>query len=123
MNIRQAKVHCKAFPCAVETLYGEPYNFLTYTVGGKTFAYFKTSEPERWRFSVRVSPDRIVELTDVPGVKPARYRGRFHWVTIVRVQQFPAAYLAELIAWSYRKAVDSLSAAGRMSPTASCWCA
>jgi hypothetical protein len=37
-----------------------------YTVGGRKFAYFKTSEPERWRFSTRVAPDRFIELTDVP---------------------------------------------------------
>ena len=30
----------------------------------------------------------------MPGVKPARYLARFHWVTIVKVPQFPAAYLA-----------------------------
>lgn len=56
MNTQQVKHHCKTFPGVVEALYGEPYNFLAYPVGGKTFAYFKTSEPERWRFSARVSP-------------------------------------------------------------------
>ena len=115
MNTRQVKGRCKTFPCAVEALYGEPCNFLAYPVGGKTFAYFKTSELERWRFSVRVSPGRFVELTGIPGVKPARYRGRFHWVAIVKVRQCPAAYLAELIECSYRKAVDSLSVAKRKS--------
>lgn len=52
------------------------------TPGGlkaKTFAYFKTSAP-------------------------ARYRGRWHWVTIVKVEAFPAAYLRELVAWSYHRA-------------------
>lgn len=80
-----------------------------YSVGGKSFAYFKTSEPERWRFSVRVTPDRFVELTGVPGVKPARFMGRFHWVTIVDVKSFPADYLAELVGWSYQHALGKLS--------------
>ena len=88
----------------METLYGEPYNFMVYTVGGRKFAYFKTSEPERWRFSVRVTADRFLELTDIPGVKPARYRGRFGWITIVDVSTFPAGYLTELIGWSYERA-------------------
>jgi predicted DNA-binding protein (MmcQ/YjbR family) len=90
-------------------LYGEPYNFLLYSVGGNKFAYFKTSQPERWRFSTRVTPDRFVELTDVPGVKPARYRGRFGWITIVNVSAFPASYLRELVEWSYERAFNSLS--------------
>ena len=84
---------------------------LAYQVGGKTFAYFKTSEPEQWRFSLRVTPERFVELTGVPGVRPARYLGRFHWVTIVQPCSFPADYLDELLDWSYQKARASLSLA------------
>jgi predicted DNA-binding protein (MmcQ/YjbR family) len=111
MNVPQLKRFCRGFPHAAETLYGEPWNFLVYSVGGRKFAYFKTSHPERWRFSTRVTPDRFVELTDVPGVKPARYRGRFHWITIVDVSSFPAAYLRELVECSYRRAFASLTKA------------
>ena len=89
MNVAQLKRFCRAFPNAIETAYGEPYNFLVYSVGGRKFAYFKTSDPEKWRFSMRVTPDRFVELTDMPGVKPARYRGRYGWITIVDVSAFP----------------------------------
>ena len=109
MNVRQLKQFCRGFGGATETLYEEPYNFLVYAVGGRKFAYFKTSHPEQWRFSTRVAPDRFIELTDVPGVKPARYRGRFHWITIVSVSSFPALYLEELVDWSYRRAFASLS--------------
>ena len=119
MNVGQLKAFCRCFPGATETLYGEPYNFLVYAVGGRKFAYFKTSAPERWRFSMRVAPDRFVELTDVAGVKPARYRGRFHWVTIVEVRRFPGSYLTELVDWSYRRAVSSLSKARQMAIGAS----
>lgn len=109
MNVPQLKQFCRRFPDATETLYGEPSNFLVYSVGGRKFAYFKTSQPERWRFSIRVAPDRFVELADVPGAKPARYRGRFHWVTIVDVRNFPSSYLTDLVEWSYQKALASLS--------------
>ncbi len=119
MNVAQLKEFCRRFPGAIETLYGEPYNFLVYSVGRKKFAYFKTSRPERWRFSTRVAPDRFVELTDVHGVKPARYRGRFHWITIVSVSSFPAAYLTELVEWSYQKAFGSLSKARQTAIRAS----
>ncbi|HKE40652.1 MAG TPA: MmcQ/YjbR family DNA-binding protein [Casimicrobiaceae bacterium] len=111
MNVSKLKQFCREFPHATEALYGEPYNFLVYSVGGKKFAYFKTSQPERWRFSTRVTSDRFVELTDVPGVKPARYRGRFGWITIVNVSTFPAGYLKELVEWSYQRAFTSLSKA------------
>lgn len=111
MNVAQLKSLCRGLPGATETLHREPWNFLVYTVGGKKFAYFKTSLPERWRFSIRVTPYRFIELTDVPGVKPARYRGRYHWITIVNVSSFPAPYLAELVDASYQRALGSLSKA------------
>src|SRR6516164_11843341 len=111
MNASQLKKYCRNFPLATETLHGDPYNFLVYSVGGKKFAYFKTSEPERWRFSTRVTPERFVELTDIRGVKPARYRGRYGWITIVNVSTFPASYLTELVEWSYLRALASLSRA------------
>jgi predicted DNA-binding protein (MmcQ/YjbR family) len=109
MNVAQLQGFCRRFPGVTETLYEEPYNFLVYSVGGRKFAYFKTSQPERWRFSTRVSSDRFVELTDVPGVKPARYRGRFGWITIVDVSAFPGGYLRELVAWSYQRAFGALT--------------
>lgn len=108
MNVNELERHCRSYRGASETNHGEPWNFLVYTVGGAKFAYFKTSEPERWRFSLRVSPERFVELTDMPGVKPARWRGRYHWVTIVRVESFPAAYLVDLVDASYHRALDGL---------------
>jgi predicted DNA-binding protein (MmcQ/YjbR family) len=113
MNTRQLKHICGDFPGASERLYDAPSNILVYSVGDKKFAYFKTSEPEQWRFSIRVSPDRFIELTDVPGIKPARYMGRFHWVTIVDPNCLPQQYLLELITWSYDKAVQSLSKKAR----------
>jgi predicted DNA-binding protein (MmcQ/YjbR family) len=115
MNVTQLKAFCHGLSGAFETLYVDPSNILVYSVGGKTFAYFKTSEPERWRFSTRVTPDRFIELTDVPGVKPARYRGRYHWITIVQVHRFPGSYLTELVESSHRRALASLSKAKQIA--------
>lgn len=108
MHTDQLKALCAKFPGAAPQRHGAPANILVYYVDGKRFAYFKTSDPERWRFSVRVSADRFVELTDVPGIKPARFFSRFHWVTIVDVRRVPEDYLVVLVGWSYRKAVSGL---------------
>jgi predicted DNA-binding protein (MmcQ/YjbR family) len=109
MDRSQLKRFCAGLPGVASRLHAPPQNVLVYSVGGKTFAYFKTSEPERWRFSLRVAPDRFLELTDVPGIKPARWLGRYRWVTIVDVRTVPGGYLKELVEWSYRKALDGLS--------------
>lgn len=109
MDTTGLKAFCSRFPAAEARRLGEPQNVLLYQVGGKTFAYFKTSEPERWRFSFRVTPERFVELTDVPGIKPARWMGRWHWVTVVNVRLVPEDYLRELVQWSYCHAIGKLS--------------
>ena len=109
MDTDQLKAFCADFPAADVVLHGEPSNILVYAVGGKTFAYFKTSEPERWRFSIRVTPERFVELTDQPGIKPARWMGRWYWVTVVDVRRMPQDYLRELVTWSYQHALGKLS--------------
>ena len=105
MDVEALKEHCSRYPGASSKLFGPPSNVLVYYSGGRKFAYFKTSEPEKWRFSIRTTPERFLELTDVPGIKPARYLARFHWVTIVDSSAVPVDYLRELIAWSYAKAV------------------
>jgi len=109
MNTPQLKKFCAALPGAAVRELEAPMNVLVYSVGGKTFAYFKTSEPEQWRFSFRASPERFLELTDVPGIKPARWMGRHRWVTVVDVRTVPAAYLRELVEWSYHDALGKLS--------------
>ncbi|MEL1265774.1 MmcQ/YjbR family DNA-binding protein [Pseudoxanthomonas putridarboris] len=108
MDTAALKRHCRTLPGASETLHGEPANILVYAVGGKRFAHFKTSEPERWRFSVKVTPERFLELTDQPGIKPARWLGNHRWITIVDVSAMPSDYLRELVRWSYRHALDKL---------------
>jgi len=109
MNVTLLKKFCEALPAATSRLALPPSNILVYSVGEKNFAWFKTSDPEKWRFSFRVSPDRFIELTDMPGIKPARYMSRFHWITIVDVRSMPEDYLKELVQWSYEKALGSLS--------------
>jgi predicted DNA-binding protein (MmcQ/YjbR family) len=109
MDTRQLKACCGRFRGATPKALGPPWNVLIYCVGGRQFAYFKLSEPEKWRFSLRASPERFLELTGIAGIKPARYMARFRWVTIVDVRSVPAEYLKELVAWSYDKALGSLS--------------
>ena len=56
-----------------------------------------------------MTPERFIDLTDVPGIKPARYMARYRWITIVEVHRVPEDYLRELVEWSYRKALSKLS--------------
>ena len=109
MNTEQLKKHCLSLPDAVSKELAAPGNLLSYAVQGKKFAYFKTSAPQQWRFSIRVTAERFLELTDQPGIQPARYMHRFHWVSIVNVSAVDEQYLIELLHWSYRRALQGLS--------------
>lgn len=109
MDIEQVKNYCQQLAGAEAHEFSAPANVLVYALGKKRFAYFKTSEPEKWRFSIRVSPEQFLALTDQPGIRPARYMARFHWVSIVNVATVPEDYLKELIGNSYLRALRSLS--------------
>lgn len=113
MKVSQLKKFCRELPGATERLLPDPYNVLLYELEKHSFAYFKTSEPERWRFSIKVTPSQFLELTDLPGIKPARWRGRWHWVTIVDVSTFPPDYLRELVRASHGSAALKLPRARR----------
>jgi len=109
MKLERLQALCAAFPGAEYLEYGAPSNFTVYSVGDRKFAYFKTSEPERWRFSLYAGSERFLELTDMPGIKPARYMGRHYWVTLVPPYRIDDAYLSELLNASYAKALNGLS--------------
>jgi predicted DNA-binding protein (MmcQ/YjbR family) len=108
MDVDQLKAFCMSLPGASAHEHDAPANILVYSVGGKRFAHFKTSAPEQWRFSFKVPAERFLELTDMPGVKPARWLGRYHWVTVVDVRRFPAAMLRDGVRWSYGEALRKL---------------
>ncbi len=109
MNVEQLKNYCAGFTNSKVVDAEYPANLLSYNIGQKKFAYFKTSPPERWRFSIRVTAERFLELTDQEGIQPAKYMHRFHWVTIINVNRVDEGYLKELVQCSYQQALSSLS--------------
>jgi len=113
MDVAALKRYCAGLPGAEARLHGEPANILVYAVGGKRFAHFKTSAPQRWRFSLKAPAERFLELTDQPGIQPARWLARFHWITIVDVRSLPSGELRALVDGSYRSAVAKLPRARR----------
>jgi len=43
-----------------------------------------TLVPEGVRLSVKSTPERFAELTEIPGVIPAPHMGRNHWIALER---------------------------------------
>ena len=108
LDVEGLKAFCASLPGAEARQVGPPANILVYAVHGKRFAHFKTSQPEQWRFSFKVPSERFLELTDLPGIRPARWLGRYHWITVVEVSRVPAADLRAWVRWSHGEAVRKL---------------
>jgi predicted DNA-binding protein (MmcQ/YjbR family) len=51
-------------------------------VGAKMFAVFGVTSSHGTSVSFKCDPERFLELTDVPGIVPAPYLARAHWVRV-----------------------------------------
>jgi len=74
---------------------------LVFSVGGKMFAVTPADGSEGGRLSFKVADERFLELTDQPGIIPAPYMARLHWVCIVDPPGFGRAELAAFVLDSY----------------------
>lgn len=81
---------------------------LVFKVGGKMF--FCSGTDAASCYSFKVDDDRFLELTDVPGVKPAPYLARARWVQVDPDHcQLPPAQIEALLRRSYELVLGKLS--------------
>ena len=105
MNIEQLRKFCLSFPGATEDIkWGAD---LCFSVGGKMFTVTAADSRETG-MSVKTTPERFAELTERPGIIPAHYVARYHWVTIQDQKAVSAAELKDLIRESYQMVFDKL---------------
>lgn len=72
---------------------------LVFSVGGRMFCV--TDCAGGGGLSFKVEPGRFLELTDRPGVVPAPYLARAHWVQLATSKVIPAGELRTLLRRSY----------------------
>jgi predicted DNA-binding protein (MmcQ/YjbR family) len=98
MDVESIRRFCLSFSDAKENLqWGED---LCFKVRGKIFAVLDLgSVPQR--LSLKCSPEKFVELTELEGIIPAPYVGRYKWVLLERLSVLPAPELKDLIRESY----------------------
>lgn len=98
MNIEFIQKLCLAFPHATENLqWGE---VLCFKIGGKLFAVLDLSSVPPC-LSFKCDPEKFSELVERDGITPARYFGRYQWVSLERVEVLPWSELRELLGESY----------------------
>lgn len=73
--------HCRALPGTTEDRKWDDHP--VFSVGGKMYAILSSEPSTADRVSLAAELDRFVELTDIPGVIPAPYLARHHWVSVL----------------------------------------
>lgn len=106
-----------ALPGAVADIKWE--DRLVYSVGGKMFAIFSPvaslASPRPDAFCCKVDAARFLELTDLPGVVPAPYLARAHWVKVTEPDGLPPEWLEELVREAHRLVAAGLSKKARQA--------
>lgn len=73
---------------------------LVYSVGDKMFAVTGCADASG-AVSCKVEQERFLELTDQPGIVPAPYLARVHWVLLQQPDQFGEDFVRERLLRSY----------------------
>lgn len=73
---------------------------LVYKIGGKMYAASALT-PLGHRMSFKCTPEDFAELTERPGVVPAPYCARMHWVALETEDALPRAEIKRLVRIGY----------------------
>ena len=88
--------HCSAKPGAVED---HPWGETVFKVGGKVFAFLGT--PDHGGVGVKVAPDQIDGLLELPYVERSPYIGRYGWLAVTISDDDALELAQELVDGSY----------------------
>ena len=98
MDIDWLRRYCLSLPHATESV--QWGNDLVFKIAGKMFAVV-VLEPAKVWLSFKCSPAEFAELTERPGIIPAPYVARYHWVALETEDALTAAEIKRLIRNSY----------------------
>ena len=98
MSVEFVRKFAMSLPHVTEQIQWEDH--LLFKIGGKMFAITSLG-PEGPRLSLKTTPEKFYGLTEIPGVIPAPYMARNHWVALERWDAVRRNELQELIRESY----------------------
>ena len=106
MNVDWVRAHCMALPHTTEEiLWGDD---LVFKIGGKMYAA-AVMVPHKIALSFKCTPEAFAELVERPGIIPAPYSARMHWVALEREEALPRAEIKRLIRQSYDLVIAKLA--------------
>jgi predicted DNA-binding protein (MmcQ/YjbR family) len=105
MTIEAVREYCLSFPHATESI--QWGNDLVIKVGGKMFAVIVLEPAAVW-ISFKCNPENFAELTERPGIIPAPYAARYHWVALETKDALANAELKHYLRQSYDMVLEKL---------------
>jgi predicted DNA-binding protein (MmcQ/YjbR family) len=106
MNIDWIRKYCLSLPAATEQVqWGSD---LIFKVGGKMFAALPLEPGGPW-MSLKCSPEEFAELVERPGIRPAAYLARAHWISLEMESALPRDEIERLVRESHGLVVAKLS--------------
>jgi predicted DNA-binding protein (MmcQ/YjbR family) len=105
MNIDWVRNYCMSLPHATESV--QWGNDLVLKINGKMFAVV-VLEPAKVWLSFKCSPEEFAQLIERPGIIPAPYSARYHWVALETEDALTVSELKTLLRRSYDLVVEKL---------------
>jgi len=98
MNIEWVRKFCMSLPHTTEKV--QWGGDLVFKVGGKMYAVVVLDVAPVW-MSFKCTPEEFAELVELPGIIPAPYSARYHWVALENEDALPAAEIKQWVRKSY----------------------
>jgi predicted DNA-binding protein (MmcQ/YjbR family) len=98
MNVEWLQKFCSTLPHTTEeVLWGAD---LVFKIGGKMYTVAGL-EPGPVCMSLKTTPEEFAELVERPGIIPAPYMARHHWVALESEDALPRAEIKRLVKQAY----------------------
>jgi len=108
MDIESVRAHCLSLPHVTEDIQWQ--NDLLMRIGGKMFAVLALDPAAEHCMSFKCTREKFAELVEKPGIRPAPYVARYHWVALESFDALPARELKVLLDTAYQLIRDKLPA-------------
>ena len=98
MSAEWVRRFCLSLPQTTEKV--QWGNALVFNVGEKMYAVTRLEPGDVW-MSFKCTPEEFAELTERPGILPAPYLARAHWVALESEEALPASEVKRLLRSAY----------------------
>ncbi len=99
MDLESVRKFCLSLPHVTEDVKWE--SDLLFRLGGKMFAVVALDPSSSHRMSFKCTPESFAELTERPGIVPAPYVARYHWVALEHFDALTGSELKSLVRNAY----------------------